>query len=378
MLLSVPFWIGRVVHTRWGDAYIFVNAISHPDALLTYVWETPLDVFVHAKVWALTNRWWSWDTMRVFNVLSVITGVFFVFLLLCMSRDLGRDRTERATIAGLIGTLGMMQFYFGDVESHILMTVGLLAYLWLGLRYTLGKTGLVWPATVLAITNAFNPSTIFGVELSQGWLWLRALWQAERPRWRNRLRATLQVGLPMAIMLGAVIVLMTAGGHGISLLFGEQAPGGADRRWFVPLTTLHSKWERYTMFSVGHLLDFLNEQALIQPFSLALIAGLLAGKRGRSVLRTQSGTFLAIAAASYLLFTMTWNPDYGGQRNWAIFAPAAVPVTLLAAWLLMHVARGEEEEGRESHLSEIALIVSGVSLVFTLAWVYSNTLPWSW
>ena len=44
------FWIARLVHTRWGDAYLLVHAIPHPEAKLTYSWQAPLDVFLHAKV----------------------------------------------------------------------------------------------------------------------------------------------------------------------------------------------------------------------------------------------------------------------------------------------------------------------------------------
>jgi len=373
LLLGGLFWAGRIVHTRWGDAYILVNAIPHPEARLTYTWQAPLDLFLHAKVWALTHRLWGWDATRVYHVVSVIAGVVFVFLLLCMAHELGRDRAERATIAGLIGTLGLMQFYFGYIENYVLMTIGVLVYLWLGLRHVEGRTDVIAPASALAITNAFHPSTILGLELSLVYLWLRGWWG--RPA--GWLLHTLKVALPLLLVLAGVLWLMTAGGHGIDALLSSDAPGGGDRRWFVPLTTLHSKWERYTLFSPAHWLDMLNEQALVAPFSLALVGALLAGRRGRVALRKSAGVFLGLAAASYTLFTWVWNPDYGGRRDWDLFAPAALPLTLLAAWLLIQVSRQEKEESRTS-LGEITLIVAGVSASFTAAWVYSNTIPWFW
>ena len=40
--LALPvFWVGRLGHLRWGDAYIFANAISHPEVRLTYNWQSP-------------------------------------------------------------------------------------------------------------------------------------------------------------------------------------------------------------------------------------------------------------------------------------------------------------------------------------------------
>jgi hypothetical protein len=32
----------------------------------------------------------------------------------------------------------------------------------------------------------------------------------------------------------------------------------------------------------------------------------------------------------------------------------------------------------QAELAEAALMVAGVSAIFTAAWVYSNTIPWSW
>jgi len=374
ILLCPLFWAGRIVHTRWGDAYILVNAIPHSEARLTYSWQAPFDLFLHAKAWALTHRLWGWDATQVYQVISVIAGVFFVFLLLNVAHDLGRNRAERAAVAGLIGTLGLMQFYFGYIENYVLMTIGVLLYLWLGLRQCEGRASLAAPAGVLALTNAFHPSTIFGLEPALVWLWLRA-WRAEEG---ERLQNTLRTVIPLVIVLAGVVLFMQAGGHGLGALLGNDAPGGGDARWFVPLTTLHSKWERYTMFSLAHLLDIINEQLLVAPFTLPLILALLAGRRGRAALRRPGGAFLLIAAASYLLFTLVWNPDYGGRRDWDLFAPAALPLTLLAAWLLIGVSRQESEGDRPGALGEIVLIIAGVSALFTAAWVYSNTLPWSW
>jgi len=178
--------------------------------------------------------------------------------------------------------------------------------------------------------------------------------------------------------------LMEAGGHGIQALLGEDAPGGGDHRWFVPLTQTATRWERYTMFSWGHFLDWTNEQLLVAPFSLALVLIALTTRAGRRTLRGPAGRFLAVAALNYLLFISVWNPDYGGRRDWDLFAPAALPLTLLAAYLWRGMAEpagkpsGDMPVLSQAELAEAALMVAGVSAIFTAAWVYSNTIPWSW
>ncbi len=53
-----------------------------------------------------------------------------------------------------------MELFFGYIENYSLMTLGVLVYAYLAVLYLRGKTALVWPATALAVTHAFHPSTI--------------------------------------------------------------------------------------------------------------------------------------------------------------------------------------------------------------------------
>lgn len=120
------------------------------------------------------------------------------------------------------------------------------------------------------------------------------------------------------------------------------------------------------------------------PFSLVLVLTALATRAGRRALRRPAGLFLAVSALNYLLFISVWNPDYGGRRDWDLFAPASLPLTLLAAYLwrgMADTAQGIVDDVptlSQEALAEVALIVAGISAIFTAAWVYSNTIPWSW
>ena len=163
---------------------------------------------------------------------------------------------------------------------------------------------------------------------------------------------------------------MSAGGHGLNAFFGAEAPGGGDHRWLVPLTQISSPWEYYTLFSRGHLMDIANEQLLAAPFTLPLLA-LLALCYRRQFPRDPYALFLLAATACYLLLTWVWNPDYGGQRDWDLFAPAAWPATLLAFyWLIRAVPI--------TVLARAVAIIVPVQALHTAAWIYSNTRPWEW
>jgi hypothetical protein len=153
---------------------------------------------------------------------------------------------------------------------------------------------------------------------------------------------------------------------------GEDFPGGGDRRWFVPLFEPGTRWERYTMFSAGHLLDIVNQQLLSAPVVWPALATSLVLARSRTPWRDPAFRLLAVMAVSYLMLTLAWNPDYGGQRDWDLFAPAAVPA---AVWLAYALPRFLPELPA---LRAAAWALIPVQGYHTLTWIYQNTLPWEW
>jgi hypothetical protein len=373
----LPFYLFRLQHLRWGDAYILIHAIPHPQAQLTYTWQAPLDLFIHAKAWALGHRLFGWpDPTPVYWLISALAGGVFVWVLLGLAGWLGRDRAERLVIAGLALSLGTMQLFFGYIENYSLMTVGVLIYIWLAVRAVRGEIALIWPATALALTHAFHPSTIILAPslLYLAWMTffpaLRSDARLSSPLHRG-MRTILQLAIPYLLVFAGVVALMTAGGYGLDALFGADAPGGGDRNWFVPLFQTTTRWEHYTMFSPGHLLDIINEQLLVAPVvwpGLLLAVGFAWPRLPR---RDPVFRLLLLLALLYALLTLTWNPDYGGQRDWDLFAPAALPAALLLGYTLTRVL----PERR-------ALIAAGWALIaaqafHTILWIYQNTLPWT-
>lgn len=365
--LALPvFWVGRLGHLRWGDAYIFANAISHPEVRLTYNWQSPLDLFGHAKLWALLNAAWGWDVQQTYAVVSCLAGAAYVFVMVETLSAWGRSHSERLTALTLFLTLGSLQLFFGYVESYTVLPVGIILFLVLGLRFLRGQ-GALWPAaTALAVTHSLSLSTL---PLSLGLVYL--VWRGHRGRGLSAERLALEAGAPLLLAALIVLSVMTAGGHGIDALLSHDFPGGGDHSWFVPLFRVETRWQHYTMFSWAHLRDILNEQMLVAPFSLAAVLGVLGLRRKAVDWRDPSFRFLAVAAGAYLFLTLVWNPDYGGRRDWDLFAPASFPLTALAAYLLNRYL-----EPRARELATVA--IAAVSLMHLGPWVHFNAQPWPW
>ena len=374
LLAGLLFWLARLRHLRWGDSYMLAQALSTPDLELRviYNWQAPFTVFLHQRLWQfVADPLLGWSVENVYATTSIICGVIFVYVLLTFTAQLGRNPLESVVLAGLILTTGSMQLFFGYVENYTLVSLGLLITLFLAWRALRGEIQPVWPVLALSLTNAFHPSTVF--------LWpgmLFSSWLCWRRGWVSLASALGQTILPPLLIGGSVLILMEGGGHGLAALFGQDRPGGGDGVWFVPLFETDPEWQKYqpyTMFSVAHVLDWANEHLLISPFGLpVLLTTLLTIYRFRLTIFEQPADkdyakFLGLTAAAYLLLTWLWNPDYGGRKDWDLFAPSAFVYTLLAGYLFVRVVTDREK------LGQAGLFIIAVSLLHTGAWIFANT-----
>jgi hypothetical protein len=388
LISGVLFWVLRIQHLRWGDAEFIVKALAYTGAdrpiWTIYNWQAPLTIYLHAQLWLLLNPLIGVAVGTLYAITSVLAGVGFVYVLLCLSDCLGRDRLEKVTICALVATTGSIQLFFGYVENYTIMSTGVLLTLYLAVRCLRYEVSPTWPSLTLAVTNSFHPSTIvlWPALLYLGW------WLSKNPAGHHnrRLAVWLHLTLPPVLVFLGLAVFMTAGGHSPMAMLQDDRPGGADGIPFVPLFTVTTEWQHYTMFSLAHMIEWANEHFLISPFGLVLLLGACA----RLIIRqTRSRTpgqpagdvdggstaFLTIASLAYLVLTFVWNPDYGMRKDWDLFAPSAFVYTLLAATVWVR-SRASEAPARRLSLARTATLVIVASALHTAGWVHYNTFPW--
>ncbi|MEM7342878.1 MAG: hypothetical protein AAF485_01420 [Chloroflexota bacterium] len=365
------FWLARLQHLKWGDSYLLSIALSYHDLELRviYNWQAPFTVFLHQRLWQfVADPLLGWPVEYVYATTSIISGIIFIFLLLTFLSRLGRDTLETVFLVGLMVTTGSIQLFFGYVENYTLISVWLMLTLFLSWRALQNEILPVWPVLGLALTNAFHPSTVF---LWPG-MWL-LVWLSWRRDYVSLQTALWQLLAPPFVVGGAVLALMESGDHGISSFLGVDRPGGGDGIWFVPLFETTTQWEHYTMFSADHFIDWGNIHLLISPFGIPLIIlSLLTIRYFRLTIFDHRpdkdfALFLGVTAAMYILLTWLWNPDYGGRKDWDLFAPSAFVYTLFGGYLLVRIVDNRK------NLAENALFIVIVSLLHTGAWIFTNT-----
>lgn len=387
LLLALAFFAFPIAHTRWGDAYMLAHGIAWPDPALrlTHSWQAPLDVFLHSQLWLALHDSLGWqDATPVYRLFSPLAGLLYLAGALTISAD---ERFAPGWLSfGLLTSLGLMQLFFGYVENYSFAAAGVLLYLAWGRRVLAGRSPLWQAAALLAMTHATHPSTIVLAPslLYLGWQTAHNRANGTQPWGRVVFGVISAIALPMLLIGGVTVLLMESGGHGLAVLLTTDRPGGGDGRWLVPLWATTTRWEHYTLLSWPHLRDALNQQALVAPIVLPVLLWLSLFSRNipgaalvsedvpeEDRLRRRTLRFYAVAAVCYLAFTLVWNPDYGGQRDWDLFSLAALPTTL---WLLALAPWVASRRALAAGMLPLLLLQA----LHTAAWVYQNTLPWEW
>jgi hypothetical protein len=202
-------------------------------------------------------------------------------------------------------------------------------------------------------------------------LLLRARQLPRDLRWRAAGLDLLQgvcVGLAIVLLMGSIMLI--DGYDYERLQTGLSEMGGLDGRTMLPLFQAQSPYERYTFLSLPHIGAIVQEQLLTAPMALPTILAVLAlAWRGARRLVGAVAAFgvLVVGAASVFFYSISWNPDLGPRDDWDLLSLPAIPLSLVAVYLLVRLPYG-----RWRRLALTAYL--SVSAVHAAAWVLVHVL----
>ncbi|MBN1826911.1 MAG: hypothetical protein JW958_11650 [Candidatus Eisenbacteria bacterium] len=334
-----------------GDGWLlttFLERNNDPIALRPG-WGT---IWIHRLVYrALLSLGAASAQLYAFALLSSLAGAASVLLAARGARAVAADlppearRVGAAIGASLLLTTGAMQLFFGHVENYSLVQVPLLAFLATGTETLFSGRRPLLPLLCFAVAVFLHTASVL---LLPAVLFLMA--------------ATLRPAL-----LRPARILAWSGVVALLLL----PPTGAQLRMLV---AFHPWTSHGHPFSIGHLsaahgLILFNLFVLLVPVpAAALLAGAARGVRPAENLRDRrTGSFLALAALSFLAFTVTVKP-FLGNRDWDLCAFLAPPVALWAAWRFIRSVR-------PAALLPSTLLAAGAGLFLLFPWVAGNADP---
>jgi tetratricopeptide (TPR) repeat protein len=391
LLSVIPFYLLRVRVQTLGDGPLWVRELTGPAGRLA---SEPLTIYLVRLLYEwMQGAGWE-DALRVYQALSWACGALYVFFALLAADAVGRDRRERAVLRLSLLTVGTIELFCGYAEHYAPLTVGTLVFLYAAWRYMDGQGSLMGPALVWGATFALHfsaaallPSLTFLYFIE----WRRhplkipnGIHRRERRdrRGPNGARKLPALEISACSAFSAVKRFLEALRAGfwlkaaappalvLSVLLFVGWRLGLDPRRFgttphvVPLWGTDPFLRPHALLSGVHLTDVLNEHLLVAPMGLVLIGAALLTVRDR-IARSPHVLLLGSAAFFEVALTVLFNPELGAFRDWDALSPVAVPVVLLAGYLLTRCA----EPGTQLRLAW----VTGVVAVFHLVpWLYVN------
>ena len=293
-----------------------------------------------------------WETSEnTYRFYSYTSGVLYVLLGLALAGTLGHDKLEKSIVLAFLLTTGFMQLFFGYVENYALYMPCLLLYLYLGIRTLEYRIPLFVPALVMGVMLALHPAlAVFAPSL------LFLAYRTYRHRkssatpWKN-LANTLAALCCVPATTALFLVL-----SGVEFRAFLLSMSGGD---VLPVFAEPGFYAQYRLFSLAHVLDFLNQQLLAAPAAFMVL--FLCRKRdlGRHA-------FLVLCAIVPLFFTLIAKANIGAFRDWDVLSLPALPFTVLMAAAFLERVRNREQRFHS------AFLVCGAAALHTVLWIGLN------
>ena len=331
-----------------GDGYHVLEKLDAEDWHDKY--RAPLTYTLVETLHRLGSTVWT-TAENTYRLYSYISGTLYVLLCFPVAAALGKNALEKSIVLVFLLTAGYIQQFFGYVENYALYLPVLLFYLVLGQRTLEERVPLFAPALVMGVMLALHPSlAVFGPSLLYlAYLDYRHVRRSIQP-WKN-----------LANILAALccIPLTTAAFLRICGIGFEAYLTGMSGGDVLPVFAEPGYYAQYRIFSVEHLVDFINLQLLSAP--AACMAVFLWRMRPLS-----RHTFLAICTLVPLFFTFIAKANIGAFRDWDILSLPALPLTLWAATMLLERIRDGEK------LFHCAFVICGAAALHTFLWIGVN------
>jgi tetratricopeptide (TPR) repeat protein len=351
LLFMILFWILRTKTHFLGDGYQILSKVESGE--LAFKWTEPLESFIHLKAFHLAKRFFNLDAETLYAILSCVAGGIFIYLSFLFANFLGKEKSQliiRSKAGGILVflilvSMGSIQLFFGYVEHYTFLFLSVFCFLFISIAYLEGKTKWIFPLLISVLAFSFHLSALCLLPP------LLFLFYEKSNFHRGK-----------GLLLGAFALILV-----VIMFLGYKRYSWSLPPLFVPL--IHDRYSApgYTLFSLPHLLDFLNQQFLVSPVGLILILVFLFCKKGRISFWNPTSRFLLIVALSQLLLNFIIDPGLGASRDWDMFSAVGLGYTILGLYLLLRFIK---DKMRLEYLTMILVITS---LYSTVPWIALNS-----
>lgn len=247
-----------------------------------------------------------------YQIMAYLAGTGFVGYILWCGKTLFDQFTDRLQFILLMLTGGHMLLFFGYVENYAPFVLAVAVFTFSGIQIARGHLSRLWMIGLLGICIFFH---ILGIFLTGAALYL-FLPESLRMRINQ---------VPTKVVVLFTIVLFLTGGILYQVIVGKYLLLSLT---FLPIVADQFVVEGYTLFSLNHLIDYLNLILILSPPCIMLLSA-MPWKRSADPTVDNTIRFLLVLLGCLLLGLFMINPKLGMPRDWDLFAFVGVPLTAL-------------------------------------------------
>lgn len=291
--------------------------------------------------------------LLTYQVISVFSGIVFLVSVVSMSKWLFENMTARVLFVLGLATGGYMLLFFGYVENYSLFVSSEVIYCLLGMLIASEKLPkwLILPSLVLSMFLH-----VMGVVLIPSAIYI--LFQNSKIGTRF-----VHLGVRGKWMFFAAFVAIAA-----YIFYYFYSTYYFFHFAFVPIVSGQFTVEGYTMFSINHIVDYLNLIIVLFPGLIVTLVTLIV-LRPKRLYKHSKIVFLLILAISTLAAAFIFDPKLGMPRDWDLFAFVGVPLVTLAMYLLI------ADSVRTKFSVAVAILVISLNLLCLVPRVISQVSP---
>jgi len=325
--------------------------IRNTEVYHLFSFEEPLDTFLHTISYKLLHPAFGIKGADIYQYVSILSGVIAVWGIIYILVRLYKGSGERWFIGCLIATCGSIQLFFGYVESYTIVNCLVLLFLFTGLFMLKRGRLTIVPVILLSFAVITHPLAVLFFP-GAFYAYKKVIHTGKSVG--SAIKKWLLITGIFSAIVGLLVIVFWIGGYTPAQFLKQYLQGSN-------LLPIRSHGELYGIFSARHLVDILNEIALVVPvwISLFIILPCL-----RSIQRTHSVIFLLFCCVGSLLFLGAFNPKLGYARDWDIFGIIAFPATLLLGVFII--------ESIKMKLFKIAFPLVVISFLHTAPWIGIN------
>jgi len=356
-LSIIPFWFFRQKLYFLGDGYLWLRNLQ---ANIRFRAQEPLEVFTRSVFYEFSKKSFNLSTETSMAILSVLCGIIFIFIALLTANILGNTRVQKTIIFLSLCTMGTIQLFFGYIETYSITTILILFFIFLSLN-SLNKKKYYHISIFifsLAVCAHLSAAAFFPAIL---YLFIMNLRERTNTVSKIKLSGTSIISGIIPLLL--VILIFSTGGASFETIFKELSGKGH----ILPLFSIEKSPNiSYSLFSVYHIIDIINEYILIAPlFFFAFFFIILNPGKIKVFLADKKVIFLFICSLSGFIFSFIFNMEIGASRDWDLFSAYSIPLTILSILIIFDIFK--------KRIKEIGILVIGCCILHTLPWVLHNS-----